>query len=341
MSRVGTLLSEVEPEEPGWLWQNWVPIKCVTFLVGMPGVGKSTVLADLAARVTRDDVMPDGSLCGAPGGVVLIGLEEMIAEVVVPRIIAAGGRRDMMIDLSNVERAGEGKVGEMSKAPFDITKDLGALKEAILQVNATLVIIDPFMAAMSAKARMWANGPANDAFMALQRAAAKLGVAILVINHFSKRRRTGDDVDLLENMLGGAVLGQRTRSAMLLAKDEADPRQAILSQLKHSMAPQVIPIVLKHDGKHVDYLTGLTPDREAMQEATVASEAGKKVLAILKDAPDKSFTPQFLAQTCGPIEYDTMKSILRRMANRGQIERVERGFYRALPAPAPSAKKGH
>nr|MDP9478841.1 DUF3854 domain-containing protein [Actinomycetota bacterium] len=57
---VGTWMSEIEPERVEWLWDRRIPLGKVTMLDGDPGRGKSTILYDLAARVTVGKDLPDG-----------------------------------------------------------------------------------------------------------------------------------------------------------------------------------------------------------------------------------------------------------------------------------------
>ena len=49
---VGRLLSEVQPEEVEWLWPGRLPLGKLAVLDGDPGLGKSVVTLDLAARVS-------------------------------------------------------------------------------------------------------------------------------------------------------------------------------------------------------------------------------------------------------------------------------------------------
>lgn len=71
--------ADVKPEPIEWLWENYVPKGMVTVVGGFPGVGKSTINYDLAARVSRQ------------GDVVLVlTAEDHLAAVVRPRLDAAG-----------------------------------------------------------------------------------------------------------------------------------------------------------------------------------------------------------------------------------------------------------
>jgi len=56
-----TTLANVQPELISWLWAGWIPLGKLAVLDGDPGVGKSTLTLDIAARVTTDRAMPDGT----------------------------------------------------------------------------------------------------------------------------------------------------------------------------------------------------------------------------------------------------------------------------------------
>jgi primase-polymerase (primpol)-like protein len=58
---VGTLLSDVEAEEVGWLWPSWLALGKLVLVDGDPGLGKSAMTLDLAARVSSGAVFPDGA----------------------------------------------------------------------------------------------------------------------------------------------------------------------------------------------------------------------------------------------------------------------------------------
>jgi putative ribosome biogenesis GTPase RsgA len=63
--------ADVEPELIQWLWENWIAIGKVATLAGNGGLGKSTLLCDWAARITRGDAWPDGTAAGPVGSVIV------------------------------------------------------------------------------------------------------------------------------------------------------------------------------------------------------------------------------------------------------------------------------
>lgn len=52
-------LDQVQKSEVQWLWPGRIPRGKVTLLTGDPGLGKSFITMDLAARVSRAHDWPD------------------------------------------------------------------------------------------------------------------------------------------------------------------------------------------------------------------------------------------------------------------------------------------
>ncbi len=84
-------MSEIQPEPVRWLWEGRIPLGKVTILQGEPGVGKSTLAFDLAARVSRGSDMPlvRGHDSVIPGNVVIFSGGDELADTVRPRLDAA------------------------------------------------------------------------------------------------------------------------------------------------------------------------------------------------------------------------------------------------------------
>src|SRR5881398_2781595 len=83
-------LSNVRPETVRWLWEPYLPRGKLALLDGDPGVGKSLLTIDLAARLSRGGPLPDGSPSGRPHLTLLLGAEDDAADTTRPRAEAAG-----------------------------------------------------------------------------------------------------------------------------------------------------------------------------------------------------------------------------------------------------------
>jgi len=87
-------LSDVEPQSIRWMWKGYLPLGKLVVVDGDPGLGKSTVLLDIAARLTTARPMPDGTPgLDTPVGVVLLSAEDDAGDTLRPRLDAAGGMR--------------------------------------------------------------------------------------------------------------------------------------------------------------------------------------------------------------------------------------------------------
>ncbi len=99
---LGLLLSDVKAQEVRWLWDRHIPLGKITLLDGDPGMGKSLLAINLAARVTTGQPMPDGTP-GQQGGVILIAPEDGAGDTLRPRLEAAGGDPSRVFLLNTLE----------------------------------------------------------------------------------------------------------------------------------------------------------------------------------------------------------------------------------------------
>jgi hypothetical protein len=123
-------LSGLTPQRVEWLWPPRIPIGEITLIDGDPSVNKSSLLLDLAARVSTGREMPDGA-AGVDGGVLLLMAEDSLRKTVLQRLTAAGA------DLRRIA------------APLPsvaISGDLALIEEAASRIGAALIVIDPLMA---------------------------------------------------------------------------------------------------------------------------------------------------------------------------------------------------
>jgi RecA-family ATPase len=73
-----------------WLWPKRIPLGSITTFAGIPGEGKSLVVADIIARITRGGKFPDADdHLKEPGEVLIISGEDDAETALVPRLEAA------------------------------------------------------------------------------------------------------------------------------------------------------------------------------------------------------------------------------------------------------------
>jgi RecA-family ATPase len=117
---VFTNLADIKPEPVRWLWEGRIPFGKVTLLESEPGVGKSTLTLELAARVSRGAPMPLEKTHGAPSNVVIFSGDDGLSDTVRPRLDVAGA------DLSKV---------------FAVDRQF--TKDDVDKLHPALIILDP------------------------------------------------------------------------------------------------------------------------------------------------------------------------------------------------------
>ena len=86
-------LADVQPQPVSWLWPGRIALGKVTLLAGDPGLGKSFVTLDIAARTSCGAPWPDApGIKTTAGGVVLLSAEDDAEDTIRPRLDAAGER---------------------------------------------------------------------------------------------------------------------------------------------------------------------------------------------------------------------------------------------------------
>src|SRR6266581_2746306 len=117
---LGYLFSRIKSEQLHWLWEKRIPRAKLTTLDGDPGLGKSLLTLDLAARITTGRPMPDGTP-GVQGSVILIAPEAAATDTIKPRVEAAGGDPSN-IRLLNLVKSTSPRTGETFLSPFTLSE---------------------------------------------------------------------------------------------------------------------------------------------------------------------------------------------------------------------------
>lgn len=218
---VMTRVSDVQTEMVTWLWPERIPYGKLTVLEGDPGLGKSTVTLDLAARVSTGSDMPDGDKLFGPSDVILISSEDGISDTVRPRLEAA------QADLRRVHvirGLGDGRM-------IEIPDDLPSLEEAISQTGSTFVIIDPLVAFLGPNIDSHRDQDIRRALHPLIELADRTKAAVLLMRHLNKgggkaMYRGGGSIGIT-----GAV-----RAGMVIAHHPDDDMQRVLAVFKSNLA---------------------------------------------------------------------------------------------------------
>lgn len=159
--------ADVEAGEVQWLWRGMIPLGSITLMEGPPGCGKSTILRDLAARITTGRELPFGSP-PCPGSVLWVSSEEDLSTVLVPRLREAGADDSKIFGVND---------GAWIEAQL-------ALASMAAEHDARMIVLDNAMSLIA---------PDGDDYLAVQRTLApwvqlaqSTGAALVGIRHSRK-----------------------------------------------------------------------------------------------------------------------------------------------------------
>jgi hypothetical protein len=214
---VTVLLSDVRPETVRWLWPGRVALGKLTLLCGDPGLGKSFVTLDLAARVSSGRFWPDLPLAPNPvGGVVLLSAEDDLADTIRPRFDAAGADPSRVVALQAVRRMQPG--GQAREDYFDLTEDLPALEAAIrATADCRLVVIDPLTAYLG-KTDSHKNAEVRAVLARLFDLAARHKAAVLAVTHLNK----AGGLPAVYRAMGSLAFVAAARAVWAVVRDDED-----------------------------------------------------------------------------------------------------------------------
>jgi hypothetical protein len=330
-----TLFSEIEEKPLHWLWEGYIPLGMLTGLTAMPDMGKSAITVDLAARITNERPMPDGTK-GLDGGVVMISIEDDASRTIKPRLRVAGADMSRVVDLSIVKRVNN-ETGEVTEHTFTLPDDLPILERAIRYIQAKIVIIDPLMAVLSPRLHIKNDQETRQALTPLAHLAEETGAAIFILRHNNK----GSHSDPLMMGAGNLGISGAYRSELMVLPDPDDEEIRVFGAIKHNLSKKVP--ALKYSMECVDGMPHIkwlgengSSIREMVRNGSKPSEGRMDILRVLQEAEGEALTPKEIGeQLGGSIPGATVRTTLSRMVGDGQVVNEARGKYR-LPYTPPT-----
>ncbi|WIB68072.1 AAA family ATPase [Curtobacterium sp. MCBD17_035] len=337
-----TSMADVEPERQLFLWTGRIPMGTATIFAGRGGEGKSTFSLWLASHVTRGTL--DGEHQGAPGRVLLVGHEDDLATIVVPRLLAANADMSLVSSVK-VRTVVEGF--ELDEVP-SLVDDLARIREAVQRTNARLIIVDPLTSVM-AGANLDKTADVRKALNPFVALAGELGVAVVAIMHL--RKGSGDTRDL---MSGSHAFRDVARSVILFATDEdTGQRVATVDKSNYSEArgdsfafeleSTRVPVAMNEWATvaRVNYLgdTDTTVDDIVNRpDPTDVTDLGENIGAVVDCVnahPGGIRTKEVADQLA--ISRNAASRDLGRAVKRELIRRVSYGLYYPRATASPSA----
>jgi len=306
-------LSDVEPQPVRWLHPYRIALGKLTVIAGNPGLGKSFLTLDYAARVSRGDGFADcPASTSQPGGVVLLSAEDDLSDTIRPRLDAAGA------DVS--------RVVALTYPAFNLTDHLPILETAIGQAdNCKLVIIDPISAYLGG-ADSHKDSEVRALLAPLADLASRYGVAVIAVSHLNK-----GNGDALTRFMGSLAFVAAARAAYVVTKDANDPARRLLLPVKNNIGIDDTGLAYRLEGGAMPRVEWESlPVRVSADEA-VSSPDRKRGPAPKEREEAESWLLDFLAGGPQPAEVV--------FAEAGRVGITQATLRRAKDAAGVESKK--
>lgn len=244
-------METVEVEQIEWLFYPFIPFGKVTIIQGDPGEGKTTMVLQIIAKLTRGEkILPEqeqateeksGAEIAAdsdvklsessiePVNVIYQTAEDGLGDTIKPRLLAAGADCSRVLVIDDQEQP---------LAMLDIR-----LEEAIVQTKARLVVLDPIQGFLGAEVDMHRANEIRPLMKRVAVLAEKYHCAIILIGHMNKNSNGKSSY----RGLGSIDFQAAARSVLIVGRIKDEPEIRVVCHVKSSLAPEGKSIAFRLD----------------------------------------------------------------------------------------------
>lgn len=212
-------MSDVESKEVEWLWYPYIPFGKITIIQGDPGEGKTKLVLELGARLTKGEHF-DEAQRHEPMSIIYQTAEDGLADTIKPRLESAGADCEKVLVIDDTD------------TPLSMAD--ARLEMAIKETGAKLLILDPIQAYIGASVDINRANEIRPLMKSLGDLADKYNCAIVLIGHMNK----GGVGKAIYRGLGGIDFAAAARSVLLVARDPEEESIRVVAPIKSSLAPE-------------------------------------------------------------------------------------------------------
>ena len=222
-------MDEVPVEEVEWLWYPYIPFGKLTIIHGDGGEGKTTLILQLTALLSRGEKLPCDSTEREPIKVIYQTAEDGLGDTIKPRLLAGNA------DCSQI------KVIDESEATLTMLDE--RIEKAIVETGARALILDPVQAYIGAKVDMNRANEVRAILSQLGQIAGQYRCAIILVGHLNKAQGNKSNY----RGLGSIDFQATARSVLIVGRLKDNPQIRVMVQDKSSLAPEGEPIAFELD----------------------------------------------------------------------------------------------
>ena len=250
-------LDDVEAAAIEFIWADRLAKGKHSLLAGPGGFGKSQVVYDSAARITKGAEWPCGTGTAPKGSVVLLNAEDGVKDMMKPRCVAAGANTKLISRVKAV-RDHNGRTRK-----FNLMADLDQLYAACRERGDVVMVgIDPLGSYLGGELDTHRDAALRDALDPISQFAETAEVGVFSVAHFNKAGQMRAAVD---RVMGSAAFVNAPRCAMAFMEHPQDNTKRLFVGLKSNIGDKPGGLIARLEKVH----TGLIDARTGREiEAT-------------------------------------------------------------------------
>jgi RecA-family ATPase len=279
-------LADVKEVDVSWLWYPYIPYGKITIVQGDPGEGKTTFILQLAALLSKGEMLPCSNKSCSPINIIYQTAEDGLADTIKPRLVQAGAdcSRILVIDESTESLSMQDE----------------RIEQEIAQTNARLVVLDPLQAYLGANVDMYRSNETRPILSQLAALAERYGCAIVLIGHMNKGSKTKSAY----RGLGSIDFQATARSVLIVGRIKDKPNIRVIAQDKNSLAPEGTSVAFELDEQNGFRWLGqydITVE-ELLAGANFESKVRKAELLLMEVLSDKAYTQKEIMQRASEMD---------------------------------------
>lgn len=212
-----------------WLWEPYIPRGMITAVFGDPAAGKSYMMAGVTTCLTSGCPWPLSQERRPPENVIMLNSEDAVQETQLPRLKFLGA------DMTRVF---------LTRKGFTINRQtLPELREFVHCTNASMLSIDPIQSWMGTGYDMNKATDVRSWTDILGELAEETGIAVVLIGHKRKSKKSDGDDNPLYQGLGSIDFVGKARSVLHVCTDDSGLKY--MEHVKPSVGAPGTPIEFK------------------------------------------------------------------------------------------------
>lgn len=244
-------MESVKVEQIEWLLYPFIPFGKVTIIQGDPGEGKTTMVLQIIAKLTRGEpillnqksqkeaqkdseknlkqevLSQDNSM--QPVNVIYQTAEDGLGDTIKPRLLAAGADCSRVLVIDDREQP---------LTMLDVR-----LEEAIMQTKARMVVLDPIQGFLGTDVDMHRANEIRPLMKGVAVLAEKYHCAIILIGHMNKNSNGKSSY----RGLGSIDFQAAARSVLIVGRLKDEPELRVMCHVKSSLAPEGKSVAFRLD----------------------------------------------------------------------------------------------